>query len=42
VGETSRSTSAKDAAAPPRDVATLEWAADALLRTALHDFKQPQ
>jgi glutamine synthetase adenylyltransferase len=23
-------------------VATLEWAADALLRTALHDFEQPQ
>jgi hypothetical protein len=23
-------------------VATLEWAADALLRTALHDYEQPQ
>jgi hypothetical protein len=23
-------------------VATLEWAADALLRTALHDFEPPQ
>jgi hypothetical protein len=23
-------------------VATLQWAADALLRTALHDFEQPR